>query len=55
MSDRKRERLRVCMMCGRKANIQQHGKCHECRVQLQMGRYIRDGKLNKFTRRKKSF
>lgn len=48
MSDRKRPRLGACQMCGRKRELIQHGKCHECRTQMQFARYAHKGKLDKF-------
>ena len=48
MSERKRQRLVRCIMCGNKKEYSRHGKCIDCRVTLQFGRYARKGKLKKF-------
>lgn len=48
MSERKRLRMGRCIKCLEKKYLVQHGKCSDCRVGLQMSRYAKKGKLDKF-------
>lgn len=50
MSDRRKPRLRRCLLCRQPARDLVHRKCYNCRVDMQMGRYARKGKLDKFLR-----